>query len=93
MEMNQITAFERALLAQFEKLASACEISLKASEGTSAKLRSLSETISVRLDQIEQQQAGIEESQERLLEALNRQSARMSSLIEQVNRLLNASRK
>lgn len=41
--MNQLTAFERALLAQFETLVSTSETSLEASEGRVANVVEIAE--------------------------------------------------
>ena len=72
--MNQLTPFERSLLAQFEALANASTTSLEASEATSKQLRALSETVRTRLDKIESKQREIERFQTRLLQALNAQT-------------------
>lgn len=91
--MDQLTAFERALLEQFETLARASETALDGSEKTSEALRELSSSVRVRLDQIERKQREIESFQAKLLEALNGQSGQTKSLVKQVNELLNAQRK
>ena len=86
--MNQLTPFERSLLAQFEALANASTTSLEASEATSKQLRTLSESVRARLDKIEQKQRDIENFQEKLLQALNEQTAQTEDLVQQVNALL-----
>ena len=86
--MNQLTPFERSLLAQFEALANASTTSLEASETTSKQLRALSETVRARLDKIEKKQREIENFQEKLLGALNMQTEHTTSLVQQVNALL-----
>ena len=86
--MNQLTAFERALLAQFETLVSTSETSLEASEATSKQLQTLSETVRNRLDSIERKQRGIEHFQTQLLESLNTHNKQTASLVQQVNALL-----
>ena len=86
--MNQLTAFERALLAQFETLAESSKTSLEASEATSKQLRTLSETVRKRLDSIERKQRGIEHFQTQLLESLNTHNKQTASLVQQVNALL-----
>ena len=86
--MNQLTPFERSLLAQFEALANASTTSLEASEATSKQLRALSETVRKRLDTIEQKQREIERFQTRLLQALSGQTEQTESLVQQVNALL-----
>jgi DNA anti-recombination protein RmuC len=86
--MNQLTPFERALLAQFEILAESSKTSLEASEATSKQLRTLSETVRKRLDSIEQKQREIEHFQTQLLRSLNTHSEQTMSLVKQVNALL-----
>jgi DNA anti-recombination protein RmuC len=86
--MNQLTPFERALLAQFETLAESSKTSLEASEATSKQLRTLSETVRKRLDSIEQKQREIEHFQTQLLRSLNTHSEQTTSLVKQVNALL-----
>lgn len=91
--MNQLTPFERSLLAQFEALANASTTSLEASEATSKQLRTLSETVRKRLDMIEQKQREIERFQTQLLQALNAQTEHTTSLVQQVNALLKERRR
>lgn len=91
--MNQLTPFERSLLAQFEALANASTTSLEASEATSKQLRILSETVRKRLDMIEQKQREIERFQTQLLQALNAQTEHTTSLVQQVNALLKERRR
>ena len=86
--MNQLTHFERALLAQFETLVSTSETSLEASEATSKQLQTLSETVRKRLDSIELRQREIEHFQTQLLQSLNTQTKQTMSLVQQVNALL-----
>ena len=66
--MNQLTPFERSLLAK--------------------QLRALSETVRTRLDKIESKQREIESFQEKLLRALNEQTAQTEDFVQQVNALL-----
>mgnify|MGYP002716211335 FL=1 len=86
--MNQLTPFERSLLAQFEALANASTTSLEASEATSKQLRALSETVRKRLDKIEQKQSEIERFQAQLLRSFNTQTEQTMNLVRQVNALL-----
>ena len=86
--MNQLTPFERSLLAQFEALANASTTSLEASEATSKQLRALSETVRTRLDKIEQKQSEIERFQAQLLRSFNTQTEQTMNLVRQVNALL-----
>ena len=86
--MNQLTPFERSLLAQFEALANASTTSLEASEATSKQLQALSETVRTRLDKIESKQREIERFQTRLLQALNAQTEQTEDFVQQVNALL-----
>mgnify|MGYP007042293416 FL=1 len=86
--MNQLTPFERSLLAQFEALANASTTSLEASEATSKQLRTLSETVRKRLDKIEQKQSEIERFQAQLLRSFNTQTEQTMNLVRQVNALL-----
>jgi len=95
--MDQLTAFERALLAKFEDLATASESALEtsasaldASEKTSGLLRQLSSAMRTRLDEIDQKQREIESFQQKLLEALNEQNESTEDLVKQVNALLSA---
>ena len=81
--MNQLTTFERALLQQFERLASDAETSLNASRRTDEALQELSRSAGARLEQIE-------EDQRRLAAALSEQSRLIESLTAQIDRLLNA---
>ena len=92
--MEQLTAFERSLLEQFETLARASETALDGSEKTSEALRELSSSVRVRLDQIERKQREIEAINRKLIELLNRQIAALNgqsdvteSLAKQVNAL------
>lgn len=86
--MKQMTAFEYALLEQFETLARASEIALDGSQETSSALRDLSERVNQRLDQFEKKQQEIEHFQRHLLKVLSGQSELAESLVEQVNTLL-----
>ena len=93
-QQEQLTAFERALLEQFETLARASETALDGSEKTSEALRELSSSVRVRLDQIERKQREIEAINRKLIELLNRQIAALNgqsdvteSLAKQVNAL------
>ena len=86
--MNQLTAFERALLAQFETLVSTSETSLEASEATSKQLQALYGNVQKRLDKSEQKQSEIEHFQAQLLRSFNTQTEQTTSLVQQVNALL-----
>ncbi len=54
--MDQLTGFERALLAQFETLEAACAASLKSSGDTAQALLEFSEHIGKRVRSLEAQQ-------------------------------------
>lgn len=93
---EKLTAFEHALLAQFETLATACGNALEASESTSASLRDFGKSVKVGLDQLERRQNALEQRQRRLIEALDMQTrlteqwkSRSEELVLQVNALLN----
>lgn len=88
--MDQLTAFERALLEQFEALATVSDSALNASKNTSERLQDLSGAMHTRLEQIEEKQREIESFQQKLLIALSEQSEQTEDLVSQVNALLNA---
>ncbi len=91
--MNQMTAFERALLKQFETLAAGSEASLTQSETTARALSELSERFGERVRQIEQQQSALSKQLEAVTEALNTQTEHTNGLVDAVNRLLTAQSK
>ena len=91
--MDQLTAFERALLEQFEALEKVSGSALSASRSTSEALRDLFDAMHTRLERIEEKQREIESFQRKLLMALREQSEQTEDLVSQVNALLNAQRK
>jgi transcription elongation GreA/GreB family factor len=88
--MEQLTAFERALLGQFEALASACEASLKESAATASALGALSETAGKRIAAIERQQTALSGRLDELATALRQHTLQTTALVDAVNRLLSA---
>ena len=86
--MDQLTPFERALLSQFEALASGCEASLKQSEATASALSALSATIGRRIVEIERRQTALSAHLDALATALTTQSLQTTALVDAVNRLL-----
>ena len=91
--MDQLTAFERALLEQFEALEKVSGSALSASRNTSERLRELSGAMHKRLERIEEKQREIESFQRKLLMALREQNEQTDDLVSQVNALLNAQHK
>ena len=57
--MEQLTPFERALLAQFETLAHGSEASLKVSKAMESALRDYSAKVGARIQQIEARQSDL----------------------------------
>ena len=91
--MNQLTPFERALLAQFETLASASEASLRQSEATASALSSLSEAYGARTLAIERRQAALSTRLDALATALSEQTRQTTALVDAVNRLMREQRR
>ncbi len=91
--MEQMTAFERALLKQFETLASASDASLTQSADMARALSELSERFGERVRKIEQRQNALSVQLERLAVSLTEQSERTNDLVNAVNRLLDAREK
>lgn len=86
--MDSLTTFERALLAEFESLASTCATSGKASADTAAQLSRASEHFSEQIAKLRQRQTAQETLLNALAEALQGQIEQTGTLIEQVNALL-----
>ena len=86
--MDRLTPFERALLAQFETLASGCEASLRQSEATASALSALSRRAGERIEAIEQRQEALSAHLDDLATALTKQTLHTRALIDAVNRLL-----
>lgn len=97
---EKLTAFERALLQQFEALAAVSESALNNSEDVSEKLRELGSNMKVTFDQLARRQSALEQRQKALIEALDVQTklteewkGRSENLVERVNALLRELRK
>jgi hypothetical protein len=88
--MNQLTAFERALLAEFESLAAACERSGRVSADTAARLSQASRHFSSEIATLRQRQSALERRLSVTTAALNEQTRQTSLLVEQVRRLVEA---
>ena len=88
--MDQLTPFERALLAQFESLAHGSETSLKASKVMESALQNWSVKIGERVRQIEARQTALIEHLQDLDTALTEQTQQTKVLIDAVNKLLAA---
>lgn len=86
--MDQLTPFERALLSQFEALASACEASLTESAATASALSALSATIGRRIAEIERRQTALSAHLDALATALRQQTLQTTALVDAVNKLL-----
>ena len=71
---EKLTAFERALLQQFEALAAVSESALNNSEDVSEKLRELGSNMKVTFDQLARRQSALEQRQKTLIEALDVQT-------------------
>lgn len=91
--MDQLTPFERALLAQFETLASGSEASLKASKVMESALRDYSVKVGARIQAIETRQRDLTAQVDLLAKALDDHTAQTKALVDAVNRLLNAQKK
>ena len=88
--MDQLTAFERALLAEFESLAAACERSGQVSADTAARLSQASRHFSSQIATLRERQSALEARLDAVTAALNEQTRHTVSLVEQVNALLSA---
>lgn len=88
--MDQLTVFERALLAQFETLARASETSLRQSGDTAQALSELSKRFGGRVREIEQRQSDLSAHLQDLAERLTEQTQQVNALVDAVNRLLDA---
>ena len=86
--MDQLTPFERALLAQFESLARGSETSLKASKVMESALQNWSTKIGDRIQQIEARQTALTEHLQDLDTALTEQTQQTKALVDAVNKLL-----
>ncbi|MFN3313931.1 MAG: hypothetical protein ACK46Q_10735 [Hyphomonas sp.] len=86
--MDQLTPFERALLAQFETLAHGSEASLKASKAMESALRDYSGKVGARIKEIEARQTALTEHLKDLDTALTEQTQQTKALVDAVNRLL-----
>jgi hypothetical protein len=86
--MDQLTPFERALLAQFETLASGSEASLKASRAMESALQDWSAKIGERIRQIEARQTALTAHLQDLDTALTEQTRQTKALVDAVNKLL-----
>lgn len=88
--MNQLTAFERALLTEFESLAAACERSGQVSADTAARLSQASRHFSSQIATLRERQSALEERLSATTGALDEQTRQTTHLVEQVNALLSA---
>jgi F0F1-type ATP synthase membrane subunit b/b' len=86
--MDQLTPFERALLAQFETLAHGSEASLKVSKAMESALRDYSAKVGARIQQIEARQSDLTAHLQDLDTALTEQTQQTKALVDAVNRLL-----
>ena len=86
--MESLTPFERALLAQFESLASASEASLRQSEATASALSALSRQAGTRIEAIEQKQEALSAHLDDLATALTTQTLQTRALVDAVNKLM-----
>ena len=86
--MDQLTAFERALLAQFETLARGSEASLKASKAMESALREYSGKVGGRIKALEAQQNALSAHLQDLDTALTEQTWQTKALVDAVNKLL-----
>lgn len=91
--MEQLTPFERALLAQFETLAHGSEISLKTSKAMESVLQDFSAKVGGRIQQIEARQAALTKQLQALDTALREQTQQTEALVDAVNKLLAAQKK
>ena len=88
--MDQVTPFERALLAQFETLARSSEASLKASKAMENVLRDTSGTAGARMQGIEKRLNAMSAQVDISAKALDAQTQQTTALVDAVNRLLSA---
>lgn len=86
--MENLTAFERALLSEFESLAEACAASGKVSAATAERLSKASDHFSGQIGMLRKRQTALEERLSVATTALNEQSRLTKNLIGQVNALL-----
>ena len=86
--MDQLTPFERALLAQFETLAHGSEASLKVSKAMESALRDYSAKVGARIKEIEARQTALTSHLQALDTALSEQTRQTKALVDAVNRLL-----
>ena len=86
--MDQMTPFERALLAQFETLARGSEASLKASKAMESALRDYSAKVGARIQQIEARQRDLTAQVDLLAKALDDHTTQTKALVDAVNKLL-----
>ena len=86
--MDQLTPFERALLAQFETLANGSETSLKASKAMESALQDYSAKVGARIQAIEARQTALTEHLQDLGTALTEQTQQTKALVDAVNKLL-----
>jgi uncharacterized coiled-coil protein SlyX len=86
--MDQMTPFERALLAQFETLARGSETSLKASKAMESALHDFSAKVGARIQQIEERQSALTAHLQDLDTALTEQTQQTEALVDAVNKLL-----
>ena len=91
--MDQLTPFERALLAQFETLARGSEASLNASQAMESALRDYSAKVGARIKEIEARQTALTEHLQDLDTALTEQTQQTKALVDAVNRLLAAQKR
>lgn len=97
---DQLTAFERALLGQFEALAKGSEASLQASKNTSEQLQDMSKLLTSKIMKLERRIAELEQREANTISALNAQTElteawkkNSANLVQQVNALLAERRK
>ncbi len=88
--MDNLTTFERALLAEFETLAASCVASGKVSADTAERLSKASEHFSGQIATLRRTQTAQTETLSNLAEALDGQVKLTVSLIKQVNALARA---
>ena len=86
--MDQLTGFERALLAEFESLAAACERSGQLSADTAARLSQASRHFSSQIEALRERQSALEERLDAVTRALDEQTRQATLLVEQVRRLV-----
>ena len=86
--MENLTTFERALLREFESLATACERSGTLSADTAERLSKASDHFSGQIGMLRKRQTALEDTLGNLTDALDGQVRLTRRLIEQVNALL-----